>query len=149
MADTIHDEAKRARILARVERITPGCARRWGKMTIEQAVAHMGDQLRMALGEVDGGSPVGALRFAPFRFLILYVLPWPEGKAQAPQASFTTEPSALQQDVSTLRELIDRVAAKSLDGEWPTNPVFGRMTGRDWGVLSHRHLDHHLRQFGL
>jgi hypothetical protein len=26
---------------------------------------------------------------------------------------------------------------------------FGKMTGAEWGELTHKHLDHHLRQFGV
>ncbi len=36
---------------------------------------------------------------------------------------------------------------------WPKGKaqsrVFGRMSGQSWGVLQHKHLDHHLRQFGI
>lgn len=32
---------------------------------------------------------------------------------------------------------------------WPPSRVFGRISGRSWGVLQHKHLDHHLRQFGV
>lgn len=28
-------------------------------------------------------------------------------------------------------------------------PAFGRLTRPAWGVLSYRHIDHHLRQFGV
>jgi hypothetical protein len=27
--------------------------------------------------------------------------------------------------------------------------VFGRISGRSWGALQYKHLDHHLRQFGV
>ena len=29
------------------------------------------------------------------------------------------------------------------------HPFFGALTPDDWGVLTYKHLDHHLRQFGL
>jgi Protein of unknown function (DUF1569) len=32
---------------------------------------------------------------------------------------------------------------------WPEHPVFGEMTPRAWCVLGYRHMDHHLRQFGI
>ena len=28
---------------------------------------------------------------------------------------------------------------------WPEHPIFGRLTTKDWGVFSYKHLDHHLR----
>jgi hypothetical protein len=29
-----------------------------------------------------------------------------------------------------------------------THAFFGKMTGREWGELMYKHIDHHLRQFG-
>lgn len=29
------------------------------------------------------------------------------------------------------------------------HPFFGTMTDEEWGILQYKHLDHHLRQFGL
>jgi hypothetical protein len=29
------------------------------------------------------------------------------------------------------------------------HPFFGRLSGGDWGWLMYKHLDHHLRQFGV
>ncbi len=34
-------------------------------------------------------------------------------------------------------------------GAWPVSPVFGRISGRSWGVMLYRHLDYHLGQFGV
>jgi hypothetical protein len=48
-----------------------------------------------------------------------------------------------------LRELIDRFAAAGPAG-CTTHPhsFFGRLTPQEWAILMHKHLDHHLRQFG-
>jgi len=32
---------------------------------------------------------------------------------------------------------------------WPEHPVFGKMTSQAWCVFAYRHMDHHLRQFGI
>jgi hypothetical protein len=29
------------------------------------------------------------------------------------------------------------------------SPLFGPLTGREWGALAYKHADHHLRQFGV
>ena len=51
-------------------------------------------------------------------------------------------------DVSQLRALVGRFADRGPAGAWPASRVFGRISGRSWGVLQYKHLDHHLRQFG-
>ena len=52
-------------------------------------------------------------------------------------------------DVTRLRALIRRFGDRGPAAEWPPSRVFGRISGRSWGVLELKHLDHHLRQFGV
>ena len=63
-------------------------------------------------------------------------------------------------DDGTRRELIDgelrelesqmaRFAGMRDREDWPAHPFFGRLSRRSWGVLGYKHLDHHLRQFGV
>ena len=28
-------------------------------------------------------------------------------------------------------------------------PLFGKMNGKEWALIAHKHLDHHLKQFGV
>ncbi len=48
-----------------------------------------------------------------------------------------------------IKQLIERCASRGPELAWARSPVFGRISREDWGVLCHRHLDHHLRQFGV
>ena len=89
------------------------------------------------------------MRFAPVRYLMLHVLPWPKGKAEGPPETFTTAPDSWENDRVALLELIERYANAPADAFPTTNAVFGRMTGEDWDALNYRHLDHHLTQFGV
>jgi hypothetical protein len=56
----------------------------------------------------------------------------------------------LQGERQRLLALIDRFVAAGRTG-MTTHPhsFFGRLTPDEWGVLSYKHLDHHLRQFGV
>jgi len=51
--------------------------------------------------------------------------------------------------VNRLRDLVQRFAARGSAAAWPASRVFGRISGSSWGVMLHKHLDHHLRQFGV
>ena len=44
--------------------------------------------------------------------------------------------------------MFSEVREKEGEEDWPVSPVFGKLTRKDYGVLSYRHLDHHLTQFG-
>jgi hypothetical protein len=37
---------------------------------------------------------------------------------------------------------------RPVDGEWPDDPSFGRVSGKFASKLHAKHLDHHFRQFG-
>jgi hypothetical protein len=43
----------------------------------------------------------------------------------------------------------ERFSQRGPNAAWPPSKVFGRISGSSWGVLQHKHLDHHLRQFGV
>ncbi len=45
---------------------------------------------------------------------------------------------------ATMRDFVDR-----LDETTMRHPVFGLMTRAQWGRWAYRHMDHHLRQFGV
>lgn len=61
----------------------------------------------------------------------------------------TTAPLAWDRDSAALHALIDRFAEKTPSEDWAAHPAFGPLSGREWDVLSWKHLDHHLRQFGV
>jgi hypothetical protein len=146
---SVRDPQARQALIARVRQLSHDQRRLWGRMEVGQMVAHVSDQLRMAVGGVEVQAARGPFRFAPMRYLIVHLLPWPKGKAKAPPEAFTTSPTELAEDIRTLVELIERFAATPPEQLKPLHPWFGRMTSQDWDVLSYRHLDHHLRQFGV
>lgn len=45
-------------------------------------------------------------------------------------------------------QALERFATREPTGAWPAHPLFGALSGSDWGVLVYRHMDPHLRQFG-
>lgn len=144
----------RRALAARLERLTPDRAPRWGRLTAPQMIAHLIDAARLGLGEVEtprrnrGWSHV--LRFPPAKQLFVYLLPFPR-HAPGPRALFATPPSDWTGDLATLQALMERLAAQAADwqGPLPSHPYFGRLSVRAWGVLGFKHTDHHLRQFGV
>lgn len=120
----------------------------WGRMDAHRMVCHLADQLRIALGDIKAESRPGLLRFRPLRQILVYWLPWPKGKIPTAPEMLTTAPSAWDHDVNALHMLIDRFGTRNPSAAWAVHPAFGPLSGREWGVLCWKHLDHHLRQFG-
>jgi hypothetical protein len=57
--------------------------------------------------------------------------------------------SALGLALNRCLRLVEELAAKPLDSEWPASPTLGRMSGNDVSRLQAKHLHHHLTQFGV
>ena len=80
---------------------------------------------------------------------MVHWLPWPKARIGAPPEMFTTTPGEWNEDVSSLHALVDRVGEKHLADSWAAHPVFGPISGQEWGLLCWKYLDYHLRQFGV
>ena len=160
---TLFDPSTRDAIHARVEGLDAEQAPHWGKMDARQMVCHVADQLRVALGDIESRprplrfrlgdmevktSP-GLLRFRWYRQVMVHWAPWPKARIKAPPEMFSTTPANWRDDVAALQVLIDRVGDRDPALEWAVHPWFGPVSGREWGMVCWKHLDYHLRQFGV
>ncbi len=138
----------RTKLLARLANLDPERSPRWGGLTAPAMLAHLGDQLRMTLGEHICEPIPGVWRYFPFREAFVYSpLLWVKGQ-QGPPEAFATAPTTWDEDLATVHELLDRFVKDESRSEWPEHPHLGRMSRRAWGVFTYRHFHHHLRQFG-
>lgn len=145
---TIWDRARQQEIRERVARLSPDSRGAWGKLSAPAMVCHLADSLKMALGDMPVASKHLPIRYPPLKQLIIYVAPFPKGAPTAPEL-LARPPAAWQADIAELQALVDRIVARGRDSSpWPEHPAFGRLSTRAWGVLTYRHMDHHLRQFG-
>ena len=145
---SIWDTVAQREVHDRLKMLSPDRRSRWGKMSAQQMVCHLGESLKMALGELKVARKNVPIRYPPLKQLIVYVAPFPKNAPTAPELVVTTTPNAWTRDVHDLQVLLDRLVARGQDGSWPEHPAFGRLSPRAWGVLVYRHMDHHLRQFG-
>jgi hypothetical protein len=144
---TIWDRTQRSAIEARVGTLTPAHTAKWGKFSVGGMVAHLNDATRMATGELPIKTKAPSfLRWPPVRYLMVHVLPMPKHAPTAPELLSRTSAAELAREQQAFTTLLDGVVrCESLA---PAHPAFGAMTRDDWGVLMHKHIDHHLRQFG-
>ncbi|MGE0431064.1 MAG: DUF1569 domain-containing protein [Planctomycetota bacterium] len=134
-------------LLERVDRLTPGSPRKWGKMTVDEAVVHMTDALRICTSEVpakDGSNFFTRVFLKP---LMLYA-PWPKG-APTPPAAKTNKPESWDSDIAKLKEMLKRVAAMGPDDTWGVHPMLGHISAKHAHRMMWRHANHHLRQFSV
>ena len=145
---TLWTESARQELCERLARLDPTTQPRWGKMNCAQMLAHLTDSMRMTLGELPTQPKGGPLRYPPLKQLIIYWLPWPQGVPTAPEL-LARAPESIEHETAAVQALIAGFAQSEDKAHWPEHPAFGRLSAKDWGVLAYRHLDHHLRQFGV
>jgi hypothetical protein len=138
-------------LLDRIDQLRPDSARQWGRMSAPQMVCHLTDSLSVAMGEIPTTFRPSVLSSRFMRWLIFSVLPIPRAKARTGPEFQTTKPGDWTQDVICLREKFGQFIArgKSANPQWAKHPAFGDLSTREWGLLVAKHLDHHLRQFGV
>jgi hypothetical protein len=145
---SLWQEEVRREIAARVGRITDETKPLWGKMTADRMLAHLGEAVKMATGELPVKPKNTPLRFFPLKHLAIYVLPMPKGLPTAPE--LLAGPQAPVADGKReLQRALETFANRRPDAVMPPHPVFGNMSRFTWGVQAYRHIDHHLRQFGV
>lgn len=147
MKKTLLEPSARAGILARVESVTADSRPQWGKMNVEQMLAHLVESMRMAVGELQTKSKKLPIRHPPLRQLFVYWLPWPKGAPTAPEL-LPSDRRSVEESKRELARLVALFGDRAASTEWPEHPAFGNLSRKGWGVLTWRHCDHHLRQFG-
>ena len=150
---TLFREDERTALARRIDLLQPDSTGQWGKMDAAHMICHVTDQLRVALGDIPTSiSAPSVFRFRLIRRVVVQLgtwLPWPKGRIETAPEMLTTSPLEWDDDLSALQGLLDTFGKQDPDAEWAAHPMFGRLSGREWGALSWKHLDYHLRQFGV
>ena len=147
MTRTLLNDNDRAEVLDRLRRVRPDSARRWGTLSAARMLCHLADSLRVALGQI----PVTPTHSFITRTVLKHVVvntsfKAPPGKIQTAPEMLSTSPADWAQDLRSCEELAARVGAGEASS---VHPKFGRLSAQEWGRLCWKHLDHHLRQFGV
>ena len=149
---TLARQPCKAEVLRRLRTVRSDSAARWGRMTAHQMVCHLSDACRMALGEKTVSSATGPLQRTLVKWIALYTpLRWRAGIVTRPeidQQCGGTKPGDFAADVAELERLVEVIATRTEDSQWPPHPIFGTMSHRLWLRWAYLHIDHHLRQFG-
>jgi hypothetical protein len=137
-------------ILQRIEKLTPGSKRLWGKMNVAQMLAHCNISMETAMGKnsikrVFIGRIIGTL----IKPKVLSEKPFGKNSPTDKSYVFTGLLNFEEEKAKTL------VSVKAFFEGGPAgcttypHPFFGNFTPEQWAVFQWKHLDHHLRQFGV
>lgn len=148
---TVRSEADRASLIERVRHLTGEETPLWGKMNINQMVSHLVQAGDMPF-EPSVADRSNLLSRTVLKPLILYVLPIPKEVKTSPemnQLENGRKPQDFESDKAMLIESINRLGSLPLDRKCLAHPFFGAMNAKQWAIMAHKHINHHLAQFGV
>lgn len=138
-------------IVQRIDKLTPSSQALWGKMNVSQMLAHCSVTYEMAFENIHA-KPNAFLRLFLKWMVKDYVVsekPYKQSGATAP-AFIITGDKDFQVEKERLKKYLQKtveVGASFFDNKESLS--FGVLTIEEWNNMFYKHLDHHLKQFGV
>jgi hypothetical protein len=141
-------------IIDRINKLAPDSKPTWGKMTVNEMICHITDPLRDLI-KIRITKPVIPFFLRPLMQKILITeKPWGKNSPtvkpylQAPKGG-GTKPRGFQTDQSLLISILDQFHSIKDDFVLGEHGALGKLSKDKAGKFMWKHLDHHLRQFGV
>ncbi len=147
---SLFDTSSYEEVLNRLDSLSEESAPKWGKMDVAQMVSHCQNPLAVALGKKSLKKPnfIMRLLYKSFKAAMYNDKPWKNNLA-TPAEYRVDSPKVYQAEKSKLKALLLEFYEKRGASEWEPHPSFGEFTHDQWGQMQYKHIDHHLRQFGV
>jgi hypothetical protein len=148
--NTIFNHIHKDEILKRIGNLSIHSQPKWGKMNVAQMLSHCSSFQDVAMGySTPKRSWLGQVVGGFAKPIFYNDKPLPKNLSTIPEMVMTDE-----KDFELEREqLTQKINAFHKNGaETCTrhpHPFFGKLTSEQWGKGIYKHLDHHLKQFGV
>ena len=147
----VFDPAVTTELIHRIEKLTPQSTALWGKMSVDQMLAHCCVAYEMAFTKAHPkANPL--MRFLLKTFVkpgVVNEVPYKRNLPTAPAFRIKSEKNFAEEKARLNSFLEQTLAAGEAAFEGKASPSFGTMTAKEWNNLLYKHLDHHLTQFGV
>ncbi len=147
----IFDKTVSEEVIGRINLLNHSSKPKWGKMTVDQMLAHCNVAYELVYDNKHP-KPKGFKKWLLKTFvknIVVSEKPYKKNSRTAPeflitsQKDFQTEKDRLNGYIAKTRELgIDNFDNKESNS-------FGKLTKTEWNNMFYKHLDHHLKQFGV
>ena len=148
---TIRDEKCRAALIERINALTADSKPAWGKMSVEQMLSHLVQSHEIPFDSSVADTSNWMSRNV-IKTLVVYVLPVPKEvktSAELDQQQQGRPPLGFDVDKAKAIEGINKLATIAAGHDCLAHPFFGKLSAKQWALLAYKHIDHHLRQFGV
>ena len=148
---SVYNQTDTAEIISRINKLTPETKPLWGKMSVDQMLAHLNVAYEMAFE--DNHPKPGAFK----RFLLKTFVKDTVVNDKPYKRSSQTAPEFLIKDSKNFNQEKQRLIAYINKTQQLGQPhfegkpshSFGELTSSEWNNMFYKHLDHHLSQFGV
>lgn len=135
-------------IIDRINKLTPEAQRKWGKMDVAQMLAHCGLPLQVVMGEKTlQVSGIKKMIFPLFKKILYSDTPYKQGLPTDKLYVMTGTSKDFEVEKQKLIEQLNSFIETSAVVE--KHPVFGKLSKEQWSKATWKHIDHHLKQFGV
>ncbi|MGN8648092.1 DUF1569 domain-containing protein [Gracilibacillus sp. HCP3S3_G5_1] len=136
--------------LNRIDKLSANSKPQWGEMDVAQMLAHCSSFQDIAMGNAFPERGWLGILIGKFAKPIFYNdKPLPQSMSTIPtiliveEKEFETEKEKLKQKIITFQNNGPQECTTH------PHPFFGKLTPDQWGKGIYKHLDHHLKQFGV
>jgi hypothetical protein len=139
-----------SQIVERIEKLNPASQRLWGKMNVAQMLAHCNISMETAMGKKNIKRLFIGRIIAPFlRSKVLGEKPFGKNSPTDKSYIFPADIPFEEQQTKTISSVKQFFEGGPSACTTHPHPFFGSFTPDEWAVFQWKHLDHHLRQFGV
>jgi len=147
--NSIYDKTSNEAIISRINKLTENTQAEWGKMTVDQMLKHCTAAIEIAYGEKEIKVNLMMKILGKLVKNKIFNSDFQRNSPTAQEFVFTDK----YEFEASKNDLIQKFSRFSNEGKSAitvmNHPFWGKMTYEDWDKLMWKHMDHHLRQFGV
>ena len=136
----------------RINNLTPETPRKWGKMSVDQVLAHLNVAYDLTFTPEKFPKPNFIAKFLLSRFVkpkITNEIPYKQSLPTSPAFIIADERNYEEEKAKLIGNIqrVQQLGKEAFEGKENIN--FGKMTAQGWNNMFAKHLNHHLDQFGV
>ncbi|WP_432671621.1 DUF1569 domain-containing protein [Flavobacterium sp. SM2513] len=149
--EDIFDKSISEKIIGRINVLNPSSESKWGKMTVDQMLAHCNVTYELVYDDKHP-KPNGLKKWLLKVFvknMVVSEKPYPKNGRTAPEFLVTNEKNFKDEKDRLIFYVIKTQELGSNYFDNKESHSFGILTKTEWNNLFYKHLNHHLMQFGV
>ena len=136
----------------RINNLTPETQRKWGKMSVDQVLAHLNVAYDLTFTPEKFPKPSFIAKFLLSKFVkpkITNEIPYKQSLPTSPAFIIADEKNFEEEKAKLIGNIqrVQQLGREAFEGKENIN--FGKMTAQCWNNMFAKHLNHHLEQFGV